>query len=363
MCQRFDPSRPYNELPALPPPGELETREVLKAVIESRASLAELSTACLLIPEPMVITTTIPLLEAQASSEVENIITTNDEVFRAAWRVDQAPTPQTKEALRYTQALKVAVADLEDGPVSAKKAAAVCGVLLGQPVRVRDYPGTFIGNPDTGEHIYTPPEGKEQIERHLGAWERYIYYGAGELDPLILVALAHYQFEAIHPFPDGNGRTGRILNVALLQQLGLVPQPVLYLSGYIVRHKPEYYRRLRAVTERADWQGWILYMVEAIRESARSARTLIDAVLGVQKELERELAAHTVSKNPGKLAELMVINPYLRVGDVVAAGLAQRQTAAKWLNHAADVGLVRVIPVGREKVFANDALLAELTAG
>ena len=211
----FDPAKPYNDLPPLPPQHTLETAKVLKAVIDARSELAALNTACRLIPNPEIITSTIPLREAQASTEIENIVTTNDELFRAQWSIDLEPTPATKEALRYRDALRRGVDLIVDRPVSEKVAVEVCSTLQGGQATLRSTPGTYIGDPVTGTRAYTPPEGLDVLQRHLSAWERYIYLDHG-LDPLVLMAVTHYQFEAIHPFYDGNGRTGRILNILLL---------------------------------------------------------------------------------------------------------------------------------------------------
>lgn len=357
----FDPERPFNELPPLPPPTQLETVAVLKAIIPARERLAELNTACRLIPNPRIITATVPLREAQASSEIENIVTTNDELFRAAWRIDAEPTPHTKEALRYNEALHVAISELDRLPVSARLAQKVCSTLQSGSAEIRAQPGTFIGNPVTGQRIYTPPEGERVILDHLSAWERFIYT-ASDIDPLVLMAITHYQFEAIHPFYDGNGRTGRILNVALLIQEQILNLPILYLSGYIVSHKKDYYRLLRAVTSEGAWEEWILFMVQAVKESTEAAIALINSVQNVKEELERQIKNTTRIAPAKEVAELLVINPYVRIANVVDAGLASRQTAASWLNQLADEGVLAVEKVGREKIFVNRRVLTVLTA-
>ena len=284
----FNPNVPYNNLPPLPPRDEVETVAVLKAVIAANKELGALDSACRLIPNPAIITSTIPLREAQASSEIENIVTTNDELFRAAYAVDAEPTPATKEALRYNKALHLGVESLATRPLSIHTAQQVCSALQDAPAVVRSMPGTYIGDPVKKIKFYTPPEGKEIIEQHLSQWERFIYSDHG-LDPLVLLALLHYQFEAIHPFYDGNGRTGRILNILLLVQEGLLRLPVLYLSGYIVNNKADYYRLLRAVTTEGAWEEWIIFLVKGIEESARTASTLIEKLWRLQDRTASEL--------------------------------------------------------------------------
>ncbi|MHC9662796.1 Fic family protein [Corynebacterium diphtheriae] len=176
---------------------------MLKAIIAAKEKLAELRTACQLIPNPEILTSTIPLREARASTEIENIVTTNDELFRAAWNVDAEPTPATKEALRYNAALHAGLESIGQRPLSAKTTQIVCGTLQSDEPHIapfRSYPGTFIGNPHTQQRIYTPPEGREVIEQHLSRWERYIY-SEHDVDSLVKMALLHYQFEAIPRLP------------------------------------------------------------------------------------------------------------------------------------------------------------------
>ena len=355
----FDPALPYNDLPPLPPQQELETAKVLKAVIEARSELAALNTACRLIPNPEIITSTIPLREAQASTEIENIVTTNDELFRAQWSVDPEPTPATKEALRYRDALRRGVELIADRPVSEKVATEVCSILQGGQATLRSAPGTYSGDPVKGTRASTPPEGLDVLQRHLSAWERYIYSDHG-LDPLVLMAVTHYQFEAIHPFYDGNGRTGRILNILLLLQEQVLALPVLYLSGTIVDNKAEYYRLLLAVTAGGKWEEWILFMVNAVTESARSTSSLIDELRSLQDATTSRVRAAGVSP-AAELAELLFVQPYIRITDVIDAGLAKRQTASMWLSQLADAGILEEQKAGRSKVFLNTAALEVLT--
>lgn len=357
----LDPNRPFNDLPPLPPRVGVESVLVLKAVIRAREQLAALDTACRLIPNPHIITSTIPLREAQASSEIENIVTTNDELFRAAWEVDSNPSPATKEALRYSSALHHGFEQLASRPVSVKTAVEVGTVLQGRPALIRSAPGTFIGDPAKKTRVYTPPEGQEVIERHLASWERFIY-SDHDLDPLVLMALTHYQFEAIHPFYDGNGRTGRILNVLLLIQEELLELPILYLSGYIVANKSEYYRLLRGVTENERWEDWVLFMVKGVEHAAREAYQLIDQLRHLQEETAAEIRALGVIQPAAELSELLMVNPYIRIQDLIEADLAKRQTASGWLAALADAGMLIELKVGRQKIFINDRSLRILTS-
>lgn len=355
----FDAWSPYQELPDLPPATELETKQVLKSVLAASRELAALDMACRRMPDPTLLINLSPLIEAQASSEIENIVTTNDELFRAASGALESVSPAIKEALRYREALSVGSELVKSRPLTFQTALAVCGTLHGSDAQVRDRPGTYIGNPVTGTRAYTPPEGKDVILKKLAAWERFIHEH-GDLDPLVVMALQHYQFEAIHPFFDGNGRTGRILNLLCLQQLELLNLPVLYLSGYLVRHKDRYYGLLRDVTENGSWEEWICFMTDGVAAAARSALHLIDTVLEHQRTLESTIRASHPNFHAAELARILTRQPYARIDDVVSAGLAQRQTASKWLASLTEDGLIHREKVGRGVIFVNLPLVQAL---
>ncbi|WP_371177372.1 Fic family protein [Buchananella felis] len=348
---------PYQDLPPLPPVQDVETRDVLKAVIDAARSLAALDEACLRLPNPDILFNMIPLLEAQASSEIENIVTTNDELFRAAHLpLGGAITPAVKEALLYRQAMRVGASAIKSRPLHLGTAKQVCSTLSGYEVDVRSSTGTYIGNPVTKERIYTPPEGKETIERHMSAWENFLH-GDHDIEPLVAMALQHYQFEAIHPFPDGNGRTGRIINLLYLMDKGLIRQPVLYLSGYIVRHKDEYYRLLRAVTREDAWEDWVLFVVRGCGEVARWTLQLVDDIAELQRETEQAVRTVVPRAPAAELVRLLFTKPYVRIDDVVSAGLAQRAAASRWLDSLVQAQVLTSEKAGRSLVFVNSPLL------
>src|SRR5690606_10844407 len=250
----WHPDEPYNALPPLPPPLDaVETRAILKACIPARAALAELKQAGELLPDQGLLMNLLPLLEARDSSEIENILTTTDKLFRHTRREGGADAA-TLEALRYRTALSQGFRRLQDRPLTASTAIEVCSILKNRAMDLRKLPGTVIGSQSTGEVVYTPPEDEHVIRDLLSNWERFIH-AEDDLDPLIKMAISHYQFEAIHPFHDGNGRTGRVLNVLYLIEQGLLTLPILYLSRYLVQNKPEYYRLLNQVTRDAEWQA------------------------------------------------------------------------------------------------------------
>ncbi len=356
----FDPSKPYNDLPPLPPKADIETHAILKACIEARAALAELKQAGGLIPNQAVLINTIPLLEAQSSSEIENVITTTDRLFRYS-QEELAADPATKEALRYRTALRQGYEDLEKRPLATATAVRVCRTIKGVELDIRRTPGTTLINDSTGKVIYTPPEGEKTLRDLLSNWERFLH-AAEDIDPVIRMAVQHYQFEAIHPFTDGNGRTGRVLNLLFLIDQGLLDLPVLYLSRAILARKDDYYRLLNAVTTESRWDEWILYMVTAVAETAlwttgkiRAVRQLLDATVHYVKAAAPRIYSH-------ELVELLFEQPYCRIGNVVAAGLAKRETASSYLKRLVQIEVLRDVKIGRERLFLNPRLVTLLTS-
>ena len=356
----FRPDRAYNDLPPLPPREDVETKAVLKACIAARAALAELRVSGQLIPNQAVLINSIPLLEAQASSEIENIVTTTDRLFRFANEAGNQADPATKEALRYRTALSEGFQTLKRRPVSTSTAIAVCRTIKGIDLDIRATPGTALMNEATGAVIYTPPEGQALLRDKLANWERYIHE-AEDVDPLIRLAVMHYQFEAIHPFTDGNGRTGRVLNLLYLVDKGLLDIPVLYLSRYIIGNKRAYYDRLLAVTTESAWEDWILYMLEAIRETANWSTARIRAIRDLLNQTAERIRSDLPKIYSRELAEVIFVHPYCRIGDLVAAGIAKRQAASVYLKTLAEQGLLQEMKAGRENLYINPALLALLS--
>jgi Fic family protein len=354
----FRPDRPYNDLPPLPPAADIESKAILRACIEARAAIAELKIAGQLIPNQTILINSIPLLEAQASSEIENIVTTTDRLFRFANEGSQAD-PATKEALRYRTALNRGFQSLKQRPLCTATAIDVCRTIKGVELDIRATPGTALMNEATGTIIYTPPEGQGLLRDRLSNWERFIHE-AEEFDPLIRLAVMHYQFEAIHPFIDGNGRTGRVLNLLYLVDKGLLEIPVLYLSRHIIRNKRTYYDLLLAVTTEDAWEAWILFMLEAVRETAEWSTAKIRAIRDLLDQTAARLRQEASRIYSRELADVIFVNPYCRIGDVVSSGIAQRQAASTYLKVLAGLKILEEVKVGRENLYINPALLALL---
>ena len=356
----FDPGRPFNDLPNLPPASEIETKAILRSCIAARAALAELRISGKLIPNQAMLINSIPLLEAQASSEIENIVTTADRLFRYANDAAGRADPATREALRYRTALYRGFEMLKRRPVSTAIAVEVCRTIKGVDLDIRNTPGTALINDAADEVIYTPPEGEDVLRSKLANWERYIHE-VEEIDPLIRLAVMHYQFEAIHPFIDGNGRTGRVLNLLYLVDKGLLDIPVLYLSRHIIRNKAQYYRYLLEVTTRQDWETWILFFLETVRTTAEWTSAKIHAIRELLDETGAAIRQGMPKIYSRELAELIFVHPYCRIGDVVEADIAKRQTAAVYLKALAAEGLLEEIKAGRENLYINPPLLALLS--
>lgn len=345
-------SEPYNTLPMLPPESELETREVLKATIAARAALASLDQAVSSIPNPAVLINSLSILEAQASSEIEDIVTTTDELFKYAQDELSATDPATREALQYRRALYEGFASARRRPLNTSTAVELCSIIKRRTMDIRSKPGTFIGNPATRQAVYTPPVGESILRDKLANWESFLHE-SGDLDPLIVMAVAHYQFEAIHPFEDGNGRTGRVINVLLLIGAGLLSQPVLYLSKYIIQNKSEYYRLLLKVTVDSDWKSWTLFMLEGIRQTAISTLQKISAIKALQEEFHDRLRNVIRSGVNADFLAILFEEPYCRVANVMNRCAVSRPTATSWLNGLQNEGLLVKIPVGRERIYVN----------
>ena len=345
------PDRPYSELPDLPPKYEVETRRVLKATVEARATLAALDQAVRRITNPTVLINSIPLLEAQASSEIENIVTTADDLFKYAQDESAATNPATKETLNYRKALFAGIALIRARPLSANTALEVCSIIEGRQMELRVQPGNYIGNPASGAAIYTPPAVEAIIQDKLANWERFLHE-TDDIDPLVVMAVAHYQFEAIHPFDDGNGRTGRILNVLWLMSAGLIAEPILYLSRYIIGNKDDYYRLLLEVTRDENWEDWILFMLNGIRTTALSTIAKIDQIGELQNEMLAQIRGVTSAANADLLAVLFE-QPYCRISNVVQRCRVSRPTATNWLNSLVQAGALTDIKAGRDRLFIN----------
>ncbi|HFC6127166.1 TPA: protein adenylyltransferase Fic [Neisseria meningitidis] len=358
----WKPNIPYNDLPPLPPKQDIESKTILKRCIAARASLARLKQAAELIPNQAMLINTLPVMEARASSEIENIVTTTDKLFQSLQMDTERQDPATKEALQYRTALFAGYESLASRPLCTQTAIMVCNAIKHPyEMAIRKTGGTALKGGNSGNVVYTPPEGEETIRGKLANWERFIHE-SGDLDPLIIMAAAHYQFEAIHPFTDGNGRTGRILNSLLLIEKGLLDLPILYLSRYIIENRADYYRLLLGVTERQDWESWIIYILDGVADTADWTVAKIDAIRRLFEQTRQHIRTHAQGIYTHELVNLLFEQPYTRIANLEAAGIAKRQTASKYLKELSDIGVLQEIAIGRDKLFIHPRLM-ELLRG
>ncbi len=349
----FDPSIPYNDLPDLPPPIEIETRAVLKACIDVRTSLAELNAIAMRLPNPSILISALMLFEAKSSSEIENIVTTDDKLFQHSQLEESTNDAPTKEALRYRDALFMGYQRLADLPISSRLTLETCSILKGHRVDIRRIPGTTLRSLPDGNIIYTPPVGEELIRAKLHNWERFIH-NHSEFDPLVQLAIQHYQFEAIHPFLDGNGRTGRIINVLFLIEKKLLDLPILYMSREILQFRSDYYDKLGRVTRDHDWISWILYMLNILGAASARTRVKVSQISVLMIHTELYLASTGEHKLASReILDILFTQPYCRISDIVTKGIAKRQTAASYLRELVQLGVLQEVKVGREKLFLH----------
>ncbi|WP_029001514.1 Fic family protein [Azohydromonas australica] len=354
----FDRQQPYNDLPLLPPAAELETKAVLKQAIAANRVLANLRGLAAQIPNQGVLINSIVLQEARLSSEIENIVTTNDELYRADADADDKADPHTKEVLRYRQALNHGFRELKARPLTTNLFIDIVRIIKEVDFGVRRVPGTALKNAQ-GEVVYTPPVGEAVIRDKLANLEQFIH-ARDDLDPLVKMAVMHYQFEAIHPFEDGNGRTGRILNLLYLVDQGLLDIPVLFLSRYIIANRASYYEGLRGVTERQEWESWILFMLRAVESTAQQTFDQVTRIRALMEQVREQVQQQALGIYSKDLIEAIFQHPYTKIQFLVDANIAKRQTASSYLQTLAGLGILRASKHGREMYYINDALFAEL---
>lgn len=356
----FNRDTPYNSLPELPPSGQIESIDILKKCISVTRSLAELKDLGKSIPNQAILIDSIVMQEARFSSEIENIVTTNDRLYKAASKEYPSVDPSTKEVLNYRAALKYGFEYIQNRPLNKSTLIEITRILTNRRSVIRSVPGTKIVNPESGEVFYTPPEGKQRILGYLANLEDFLHKNTG-LDPLVKMCIAHYQFEAIHPFYDGNGRAGRIMNILYLVSENLLDLPVLYLSRYIIDNKQKYYLLLREVTEKNYWKKWILFLLEGIEQmsdsTAAKIREIHNLFLNTLEQAKKKLPAKVYSK---ELIEMIYMLPYIRISNLVEHDIAKRQTASEYLKALSDAGFLKLQTEGKEKIYINTELLSLL---
>lgn len=352
--------KPTYTLPQMPPPIDLETVPVLKSLNRASRALANLKGQARTIPNQGILIDTLALQEAKASSEVENIVTTQDELFQADVFPDDPLSPAAKEVARYRDALRLGHRRLIEtgGLVPNSTLIDMFRLLKDRDDAFRVTPGTALRNEKSGETVFIPPQDANEIIRLMTDLERFVNDDdRSDLDPLIKMALIHHQFESIHPFADGNGRIGRILNVLYLTRTGLLDIPILYLSRHITRHKNDYYRLLQAVRDDSAWEDWVIFMLEAVAETADTTTLLVDGIGTQMHEVKHRLRMELPKLYSQDLLNNLFRHPYTRIEYVQNELGITRQTAARYLDTLSENGFVEKHRAGKSNYFINTELV------
>lgn len=350
---------PHFKLDLLPPPREkVETIKILRQVNKSAAALAELKGIAKTIPNQTMLVNAIVLQEAKDSSEIENIITTQDELYKALAVKKSSISAETKEVVNYRKAIFTGF-DLakKQGFIRVNDIVNIQQELVENTAGIRSTPGTVLKNDKTGEIVFTPPQDKAEILELLSNFIIHYNQNEEEISPLINLAILHYQFESIHPFYDGNGRTGRILNILYLILNDLIDVPILYLSSYIIENKAKYYRLLNRTNHKGEWENWIIFMLKSVEFTAMDT---IKKITNIKKLLDKTIIK--VQKESPKiyrkeLVELLFEQPYSKIDFVVSKLSVERKAASRYLKKLEEIGVLESQKVGRETLYINKKLI------
>ena len=353
---KFNQKIPYNDLPLLPPKADIETKNILRKTVSAGRALAQLHGTLINLPNPTLFLDTIYLQEAKASSEVENIITTNDELYKSLVADRKIENSATKEVLSYKEALWLGLEELKTKPfITTNLCIKIVQCIKQNKASIRNTAGTTLSNAN-GEVIYTPPSGEAIIREKLANLEKFINEDQ-TIDPLIKMAILHYQFEAIHPFSDGNGRTGRILLLLYLKLSGLLDTPAIYLSEYIIKNKIEYYKCLRDVTEKNEWEAYILYMLDLIEETSTKGLKRLNKITTAIDKTASEIKKILPKVYSKDLVEILFRLPYTKRQHLIDENIGSLKTVGNYLIALEEKGFLKSEKVGKEKLYLNPKLL------
>ena len=352
-------------IPSLPLPYDLETKEVLKQLNRANRKLAELKGVAQTIPNERILISSLTLQEAKDSSEVENIVTTQDDLYRAGLDPShQFINAATKEVLFYREAINEGFRMVRNKDIlTLNDIKHVQEILEQNTAGFRTTPGTQLKRENDGAVIYTPPQDGMAIVRYMSNLEQFINDDhLSQLDPLIKMAIIHHQFESIHPFYDGNGRTGRIINILYLVITGLLDLPILYLSRYITHNKGEYYRLIQTIRDKntdnaAEWEAWILFMLKGVEVTAEDTISLVKNIGRLMAEYKNVIRPDFGSKYNHELLNGLFYHPYTKIDHVVANMQVSRQTASKYLDRIVALGLLKKEKMGKENYYINTRLM------
>ena len=356
MSQKLQP------LP-LPSIDQWETRAVLKKTAEAHRYLAELKGVAASIPNEAILINTLSLQEAKDSSEIESIITTHDELYKASLFEETAISVATKEVQDYATALKQGFNVVRGNKlILLRDILAVQEKLEHNDAGLRRLPGTDLKNARTGQVVYTPPQNHSEILELMGNLVNYINDDSlCDADPLVKMAIIHHQFESIHPFYDGNGRTGRILNILYLVSKDLLNLPILYLSRFIIKNKADYYSHLQQVRDSGHWEPWLLYMMDGIIETAKSTIILITEMKKLMGDVKHRMRAELPKIYRQELLNNLFNHPYTKIEFVMDDLSVSRITATKYLDQLVEHNFVQKQKIGRGNYYINQPLCSLLT--
>jgi Fic family protein len=341
----------------LPYPEDLETKSILKQLPPAHAALAELKGIVQSIPNQIILLNALGIQEAMDSSSIENIITTHDDLYKANLDFEVSISPNVKEVQNYVAAMKRGFELVESqGLLTNQTLLKIQETLEGNNAGFRKLPGTALKNAQTGAVIYLPPQDPAEIQELMTNLEQFINDPElSDYDPLVKMAIIHYQFESIHPFYDGNGRTGRILNILYLILTGLQKLPILYLSNHIIQHKSDYYRLLQGVREKGDLESWISYMIRGVENTAKETIQLIEALKILMAEM-KTLLQNNYKFYSQELLNNLFAHPYTKIEFLVRDLGVSRITAANYLNQLASDGVLRKERLGTGNYYVNERL-------
>jgi Fic family protein len=349
-------------LQTLPLRQNIESTRVLKKSISANRALARLNGVAKIIPNSAILINSLVLQEAKDSSEIENIITTHDELYRAGLDISSV-TNEAKEVQNYREALLQGFSLVQDNRLLLKKyIIEIQQVLEQNNAGVRRQSGTILKNVQTGEVVFTPPQEYETIQALLDNLETYINE-PNDIDDLINMAIIHYQFESIHPFYDGNGRTGRIINILYLILKDLLDIPILYLSRYIITHKADYYRLLQEVRTKDNWEEWILYMLDGVEQTSLETVELINGINALMITTQEKISTELPKIYSKDLVEVLFMHPYTKIEFLMDRLNLHRDTASKYLRELEKIDILKSIKIGRSKFFVNIELFDMLKKG
>ncbi len=345
-------------IPLLPLPLDLETKPVLKALTRAHRALAELKGTAGIVPNETILISTLSLQEAKDSSAIENIVTTQDDLYRSDAASSQFTTLAAKEVHAYAQAMREGFERVrKTGLITCNDILQIQATLEANHAGFRKLPGTALKNDQTGETVYMPPQHHAEIVALMDNLERFINEDSpGDLDPLVKMAVIHHRFETVHPFYDGNGRTGRILNILYLVKEGLLGTPILYLSRYINQNKPEYYRLLQAVRELEAWEEWVLFLLAGVEQTSRQTTQLVYGIRDLMQSHKNRMRSELPRVYSQDLLNNLFRHPYTKIEFVMADLGVHRNTATRYLEAVAGLGLVSKHRIGKENYFLNNDL-------